>query len=155
MNLNSKSFRASDCGKLFPKSPLQYFPENNGENIWLMENHFARAATYISRIFRIPLPTPWELNFISISSLVTTEKMSPHHSIKVSRDIFTMLVKISNTIFSWKLWETNFVDGKSDWITSLGLQLISSRSRIPLRSQTLGIAFHIYVSKRWERGVGG
>ena len=87
MNLQSKSLRASDCGKLFPKSPLQYFPENNGENIWLMENHFARAATYISRIFRIPLPTPWELNFISISSLVTTEKMSPNHSIKVSRAI--------------------------------------------------------------------
>ena len=45
MNLQSKSFRASDCGKLFSKSTLQYFPENNGENIWLMENHFARAAT--------------------------------------------------------------------------------------------------------------
>ena len=64
-------------------------------------------------------------------------------------------LQISNTIFSWKLWETNFVDGKSDWITSLGLQLISSRSQIPLRSQTLRIAFHIYVSKRWERGAGG
>ena len=59
MNLNSKSFRASDCGKLFPKSPLQYFPENNGENTWLMENHFARAATiHFKYILNPPSHTP-------------------------------------------------------------------------------------------------
>ena len=52
---------------------------------------------YISRIFRIPLPTPWELHFISISSLVTTEKMSPHHRIKVSRAISKSASLIQST----------------------------------------------------------
>ena len=117
--------------------PFEYFLKKDNQSI------AAKAEEQSMR---------WKLSYITPKifhiDLVTTEKCR-HTTASKFQGKF---LQISNTIFSWKLWETNLFDGKSDWITSLGLQLISSRSWIPLRSQALGIAFHIYVSKRWERG---